>query len=163
VSTGDLERRLQALEDREAIASLVYGYASALDEGRWGDYEDCFTDDAELEYSWGSVRGREGLGARVGEMLQGYTYMQHAISNLELELDGDSARGRADFIVTLANDNHPEGRWWQELGYYLHAYRRTSDGWKFSRLDCVSKLQTRGATRPGARAAAEREELRTGG
>lgn len=156
---GELERRLQALEDREAVRALVYGYARALDEGRWGDYEACFTDDVVLEYSWGSVRGREGLAERVGSMLQRYTSMQHLIANLELELAGDTGRGRADFSVTLVDDGHPEGRWWNEIGYYLHEYRRTPDGWRFSRLDCVTTLQTRGARRPGA----AREELRAGG
>lgn len=160
MTESELERRVRALEDKDAVRSLVYGYASALDESRWQDYEACFTHDAHLEYSWGTVDGTEGLGDRVGEMLAGVTYMQHAITNLEVELDGDVGRGRADFIVTLVDGNHPDKRYWQELGYYRHEYRRTPDGWRFSRLECVSELRTRGAER---QARPVREETRAGG
>jgi 3-phenylpropionate/cinnamic acid dioxygenase small subunit len=130
----------------------VADYAAAIDEKRFHDYEDCFTDDVVLEYSWGSVEGREGLAERVDELLATMSYTQHLITNVRVDFDGDTARGRADFLVTLIKADDPERRFWHEIGYYLHEYRRTGAGWRFSRLETVSKMRFKGQTRPAGRA-----------
>jgi 3-phenylpropionate/cinnamic acid dioxygenase small subunit len=140
------EARLRALEDRQAIADLVSRYASSQDDRRFGDYEDCFTEDVVLAFPWGTVAGRSGLAERVRELLGSFSSTQHLIGNLQVELDGDRARGRADFAVTMIRAD--EGRFWHEVGFYRHEYRRTLAGWRFSRIDCISQMRYRGTFRP---------------
>jgi 3-phenylpropionate/cinnamic acid dioxygenase small subunit len=146
--TTELERRLQQLEDRQAVERLVSRYTSALDERRFDEYEDCFTDDAVLNYSWGSITGSAGLAARVEDALVPFSYTQHLTANLEVELHGDMGRGRANFFVTMIKRDDPDGKFWHEVGFYRHEYRRTRHGWRFSRLDAVSELRYRGPARP---------------
>src|SRR4051794_39838218 len=113
----DIEQRLRHLEDRLAIDDLVRRYASTMDGQRYEDWVDCFTDDVQLNYSWGQTVGREGLAERVRRLLEPFGYGQHVIANLEVELDGDTGTGRANFIASLVRRDHPAHKYWQEGGY----------------------------------------------
>jgi 3-phenylpropionate/cinnamic acid dioxygenase small subunit len=143
-----LEARLRALEDRHEIEDLVARYASVQDDRRFDEYEACFTEDIVLEFPWGTVEGRAGLGERIRGLLEPFSYTQHLISDVEVALDGDRASGRANFFVTMVKADDPEGRYWHEVGFYRHEYRRLPDGWRFSRIECISHLRSRGKLRP---------------
>jgi 3-phenylpropionate/cinnamic acid dioxygenase small subunit len=147
--SAELERRLRALEDREALAELLRRYAAAQDERRFDDYEACFTDDVVLEFPWGAVEGREGLADRVRELLAPFSYTQHLIGNVQVEVGEDQASGRADFFVTMVRRDHPRLKFWQEVGFYRHRYRRTAEGWRISRIECVSQLRWQSYAKEG--------------
>jgi hypothetical protein len=52
----DLEARIQALEDLEAIRQLKYRYFRCLDLKLWDEMRECFTPDATVEYGDGQYR-----------------------------------------------------------------------------------------------------------
>jgi hypothetical protein len=101
----DLEARIRALEDLEAIKRLKYRYWRCLDLKRWDELAGCFTDDATVDYGGGTYRFqgvdaimrflRESLGAHTGAL--GSHHGHHP----EIELTGETtARG------TWALDNY---------------------------------------------------------
>src|SRR5262249_7061665 len=54
--TSELERRIQALEDVEAIKQLKHRYWRCLDLKLWDELAGCFTQDAHVEYGEGRYR-----------------------------------------------------------------------------------------------------------
>ena len=53
---SDLERRIRALEDVEAIKRLKYRYWRHLDLKQWDELADCFAADATVSYGDGRYR-----------------------------------------------------------------------------------------------------------
>ncbi len=66
---AELERRIDALEDIEAIKRLKYRYLRLLDTKEWDALAETFTEDATTEYSDGEYRF-EGRAA-IMEFLRG--------------------------------------------------------------------------------------------
>src|SRR5437867_13336133 len=94
----ELETRLRTLEDLEAIRRLKYCYWRCLDQKRWDELADCFTEDATVSYGEGRYRFagraaiigflRDALGAGSGSV--GVHHGHHP----EIELTGPTtARG----------------------------------------------------------------------
>jgi 3-phenylpropionate/cinnamic acid dioxygenase small subunit len=142
IDLAELTRSVRKLQDRLEIEALVSGYTVMLDDRHWDTYEDFFTDDAQFEYGWMSQTGKDGMNELVAEHLEECVYSQHLIANLTITFDdsGDEASGRANYFVTVVMPDHQQGGpYWHEGGYYLHKYRRTPDGWKFSHLETCGK------------------------
>jgi hypothetical protein len=120
--------------DELAIAALLYRYARAVDTKDWELYRSVFTDDAYIDYS--SAGAAAGSRDEVADWLsQGFTAIpmsMHYITNIETEIDGDTAKVRAVFY----NPMHLPGM--AELsycgGYYHHELVRTPDGWRSRHL-----------------------------
>ncbi len=133
-----LERRIEALESREAITGLVYRYAELIRLGRPSETFQLMAEDAVVELRHadpadpssstlitrfvgheqirGSFREHAGEGARVWPMLH----------NLRIELDGDQASS----VCVLASAVWPVGR--QFVGEYRDTYRRIEGAWKLA-------------------------------
>src|SRR5882724_405621 len=81
----DLERRIRALEDIEAIKRLKHRYWRCLDLKLWDEMAGCFTPDATVDYGGGTYRFqgveailrflRESLGRE--RSLLGYHHGHH--------------------------------------------------------------------------------------
>ncbi len=58
----ELEAKVQELNDREAVRDLRYRYHEYVNEGKFNDIPNLFTDDGELDFAHlGKGKGREGL------------------------------------------------------------------------------------------------------
>ena len=122
------------MTDEAEIARLLYRYARAVDTKDWELYRSVFTDDAYIEYpSEGAVVGNrdevvDWFAANFGVV----TWSMHYITNIESDIDGDTASVRAMFY----NPMHLSGM--AEMsscgGYYHHELVRTSDGWRSKSL-----------------------------
>jgi hypothetical protein len=128
---------LQELADREEIRAVVTRYtrlvdSDALTEGTY-DASTVFTDDATLDYSsaGGPVDSPATTLAWVREMRQAFVRWQHVIGQVDIEVDGDTARATA-YLVNPMVVAGPDG---SEAvievgGYYHHQLVRTRDGWR---------------------------------
>src|SRR4029079_10384568 len=87
--------------DEVEIAALLNSYARAVDTKDWDLYRSVFTDDAHIDYSAdvfkGSLDGAIEFFARDFSAL--VTMSMHYITNIETEIDGDTARVRAMFYT----------------------------------------------------------------
>lgn len=125
---------LQRISDELEIASVLHRYARAVDGKDWELWRSLFTEDARIDYS--SVGGAVGDRVEVSAWLErGLAHMpmtQHYITNIETEVDGDTATVRAMFynpmLLPGATTISACG------GYYHHVMVRTADGWRSADL-----------------------------
>ena len=126
----ELEKRVQALEDAEAIKIMQREYMSCHDNLQFERALDFFTDDAEVEVrSSGVMKGREnyakiflGLQARRPKRHDG-----HLVGQPVLTVTGDTARGH--WIVYMFF-SVPTIEWIQ--GRHDCEYRKENGEWKFA-------------------------------
>ena len=122
------------VSDEVEIAALLNSYARAVDTKDWDLYRSVFTDDAHIDYSAdvfkGSLDGAIEFFARDFSAL--VTMSMHYITNIEAEIDGDTAAVRAMFY------NPTQIKGVAELcmfgGYYHHELVRTPGGWRSRHL-----------------------------
>ena len=127
----------QALADRIAAEDLLTRYATAVDRRDWEQYRSIFTADAEIDYT--SAGGIAGTVDEVVEFLSTslelFEMTQHLVSNIDLEVNGESATVTAMFNNPM---RLPGGDTWFTGGWYHHDLVRTPDGWRSRRLREVS-------------------------
>lgn len=122
-----LEERITRLEDLHEIGQLRARYCQALDDGRWDDLADTFTDDGAF-VGLSTARGRE-------EMLEFFPQLNastvtswwHFSSNETVELDGDTATGTTWLLQPCVVDGESQ----IAAGRYEDTMVRTAQGWRF--------------------------------
>jgi hypothetical protein len=131
--TEELERRVRALEDREAIRELIARYSFEVDCGDPPEWGSVFSADVEMEAGkLGVSRGLDEIERRFSRaehldaIRQG---SQHSYSNLVVELDpdGDAATAWGYACVHVKR----EGRFdHHTLGVNRWRLKREDGGWK---------------------------------
>ena len=122
------------VSDEVEIAALLNSYARAVDTKDWELYRSVFTEDAHIDYSAAVFKG--SLDGAIeffdGDFAALVMMSMHYITNIESEIDGDTARVRAMFY----NPTQIQGV--AELsmfgGYYHHELVRTPGGWRSRHL-----------------------------
>jgi hypothetical protein len=130
-----LARRVQALEDVEAIRQAMYRYWRCLDEKRSdAELRECFTEDVVADYGMPGWRasGREKLLRFLTPERRPGMQLSHAGHNPEIELlDERSARGRFRLHDWVAL----EGRTTQRgFGVYEMEFAKEGGRWRIRRL-----------------------------
>jgi ketosteroid isomerase-like protein len=128
---------LQEMSDRFEIQDLLVGYCYAVDDRDFDALDAYFTADAVIDYS--EMVGVKGtlpeIKAFLAASLAPVTMFQHAVMTTQYKFDGDSAETRTvcfNPMVAPGDDGQPQtlffGLW------YVHAFRRTADGWRIASL-----------------------------
>jgi len=142
-----LAARLQRLEDLEAVRACWLDYCNRLDLGDFDALGDVFTPDADLEMDGlgprldGTYRGRRSIVddfyARTGRPSGSAHLMTgHLSTNMQIELDGDTATTLAYFFE-IVDDNLVL------IGTYQHRLRRDPDRWRFAFLRISVRYRAR--------------------
>jgi hypothetical protein len=124
----DLEKRVQRLEDLHEIGQLRARYCQYLDDGRWDDLIELFTEEGSF-VGLSTATGREPLrnffaGLRDGPLKAWW----HFSSNETIDLDGDRATGETWLDQPCVVDDEPH----IAAGRYTDRMRRCPDGhWRF--------------------------------
>ena len=134
---------VQELLDRQEVSDLVNRLGACLDDGRFDDMRDLFVEEATARTPGGTAEGREALIAQARRNHTPNERVQHIITNLLIDLDGDRGEVRANLVVpfaaTASNDQEalaPPVRF--ALGeIYGFDVVRTSAGWRLSRVETV--------------------------
>lgn len=124
-----LEERVQRLEDLHAIGQLRAQYCQLLDDCRWDELVELFTEDGCFD-GLSTVHGRPALRAFFPDLLQGsLDAWWHFSSNETIELDGDTATGQ----TWLYQPCVVEGVAHIAAGRYTDSIVRCPDGaWRFA-------------------------------
>ncbi|MCW2582125.1 MAG: nuclear transport factor 2 family protein [Klenkia sp.] len=126
MTTPDLTRRIQALEDREAIRDLDARYCRYLDEGQWDRLGGCFTEDGAFD-GLSRIEGRTAVrDFFAGLAAGGLTVLWHHVSNHEIQLDGDHATVRSLLWQPCVVRGVPQ----VSAGRYRDQLVRTGEGWR---------------------------------
>jgi 3-phenylpropionate/cinnamic acid dioxygenase small subunit len=125
---------VREVADKLEIHELLARYARGVDDKDWDLYRSVFTDDAVLDYSSAGIPAgsRDEIAAMFEASFVAIPWTQHYITNVEIDLDGDTARVRAMFYnpMQLPGTDEPSSCG----GFYHHDLVRTTDGWKSARL-----------------------------
>jgi SnoaL-like domain len=121
---------LHDLNDRREITDLVSRLGLWLDEGRFDEAPTILTQDVAVSTPGGQAQGIERVIAQARRNHQ-HPHLQHVITNVLVDLDGDSAAVRANLVVTFADDAISS----QQGERYRFEAVRTADGWRLSRVE----------------------------
>ena len=140
MSIEDLEKRIQVLEDLEEIKKLHQKYVTLMDNLKYEEVLNLFTDDATSEVrNSGVKKGRkemeyiylEMLGKKRGPV----RYDGHLAIQPDITVDGDTAKGTWLIYMLFSN---PTVRWVQ--GKNECEYRKENGVWKISKLKFTRTL-----------------------
>lgn len=119
--------------ERLELEQIVWTLGRCLDERDFDGLRQLFTTDATV-----TTRGTaSGLDAVVDQARRRHSRdegIQHIITNLITDLDGDQATGRANLLATFAHTGPADPAPFLLGAVYRFAFRRTPDGWRISRL-----------------------------
>lgn len=127
-----LEKRLQALEDREAIRALKAAYLNACDLKQPEAVRDCFAE-GEVLIDYGHIgvfRDRDAFVKVFEEMgCHDHVLDMHHGANPQIDITGeDTATG--NWALHYQNIDANTHVLTQLVAYYDDAYRRTRQGWQ---------------------------------
>ncbi len=127
---------LQEVSDRIEIDDLLTRYAKAIDTKDYALLDTCFVPDADIDYvSSGGIAGKyPEVRAWLEKALAIFSVTLHSLSNSEIELDGDRAKGRT--LVTnpmCIRDGDDKQTIFTVYAYYEDELVRTADGWRIAR------------------------------
>jgi len=131
----EMDRRVEQVEDRNAIYRLLIDLQTAMDERDLDKYASFYTEDGE----WSAVSGRAIGPTRISQFLRQYCKpweneaqrSYHSISDVVIDVDGDSATARGQWRHDFPGDNGQPTT--VHFGRFDAILRRTSDGWRIAR------------------------------
>lgn len=139
----ELETRLIALEEVQAITQLKHRYFRLLDHKQWDELRQCFTEDVTTHYESGHYQfsGIEQIMAFLSESLEHLTangrFALHLGHHPEIELTSAStARGRWTLHAPIL-EREASRVGWQD-SFYEDEYRKNDGVWRISRIGYVS-------------------------
>ena len=129
-----LPQKLQELADRLEISELIATYGQIADQKRFEDSRSCCTEDVLADFGFGRAHGVDTLIGYGRQALGVFERTQHFISNVLIELAGDSATVTANVLaVHIPRADDPKTHF--DLGgRYQFSTVRTDAGWRISRV-----------------------------
>jgi SnoaL-like domain len=133
---------LQQLVDRNEITDLVHRLGVVLDEGLFDDLRSLLAEGATVRTAGGAAEGHEAIIAQASRNHPLEQPLQHVITNIFVDLDGARAQARANLVVyfgPLAGASDSAVQLAPPVEYtmgevYHYDLVRTSEGWRFSRI-----------------------------
>ncbi|MDZ4267457.1 MAG: nuclear transport factor 2 family protein [Mycobacterium sp.] len=122
------------LSDDLEIKALLDRYARAVDTKDWELYRSVFTDDAQIDYSSAGIpaASRDEIADLFSAAFEPIPWTMHYITNVECDIDGDTATVRAMFFNPMQLPGMAEQS--SCGGYYFHDLVRTPEGWRSRHL-----------------------------
>jgi hypothetical protein len=141
----DLAARVQRLEDKEEIRTLLLDYGRFLDARNLASYSKLFAKDGEWVGGFGTVQGPAAIQAFMEKNLgtgPNKANNYHILSNFEINVQGDTATAwsRWAFVVPGA-DGKPSIA---QGGRYDDVLVRENGHWKFKRRVASSDIPAAG-------------------
>src|SRR3984893_7786945 len=100
------------MDDRQIISDLFVRYTTALDAGDVETIVGCFTEDGTLESpAVGVYAGRQGIrefAERFARFRERGSQLRHFISNMAVQVDGDTARATCYLLNVITRNGKTE-------------------------------------------------------
>jgi len=131
--TSELERRVQRLEDIEAIRRVFFEYGRLADTKDWAGYSELFVESGTFDspHSVGTVTGAKEICERLGSAYgDDPADAVHLFHNIEIDVDGDRATAKSIWTYMRPGENGYPPQLLMS-GNYEDILIRTRTGWKF--------------------------------
>ena len=134
---SDVRRCPTNADDRQAILDLISSYSYAYDASDLERFAALFQANAVVTFRQGNLTGnahiREAMAARRRWVAQQGIQPRHYQTNTLLtEIAEGHVKGRTMILVTWQRSGEPEPKV-VHTGFYDDEFRRTAEGWQFSR------------------------------
>jgi hypothetical protein len=124
---------LTQILDRQAIEEQIIRIGVLLDDDAFDTASSIFTEDVAIETPGGAATGIDAV-TRQAEKNHDGIVTQHIFSNVLVELNGDSARARADVVGRFAKAGALNRPFRTVGGRYEYGVTRTEDGWRINEM-----------------------------
>ncbi|MEH0420778.1 nuclear transport factor 2 family protein [Streptomyces sp. B21-083] len=124
---------VQELLDKAAIAKLIHTVARAMDARDWDQLTTCFVPEAVGDFPNAVVDSRDAIVAGMKGLLEPLNATQHLVANINVSVEGDTATAHATFMAQHVRAAADGNGHYIMGGDYDDNFRRTDDGWKFTR------------------------------
>ncbi|WP_326553215.1 nuclear transport factor 2 family protein [Micromonospora sp. NBC_01813] len=119
-------------DDRAAIVELMSRYAQCCDRREFDAVGDCFTDDAQAEYSGKRLpRGVRHIVAHMAPLAR-LAASQHVVGSVTVEVVGDHATASSYTVAHLVRPVDDGHEVVHRGLHYADRLVRTGDGWRIS-------------------------------
>ncbi|KAH8164960.1 hypothetical protein CIB48_g3320 [Xylaria polymorpha] len=146
---AELQRRLQRLEDKDAITALLHRYCKFADTHQWEKYTSCFVPDAVVKFDdWDDVIGRNNICTLISSAEDRFQGQQHSLTNIDINLDGNMASGTCYLWFAAIMDTSKPREYHGFGGPYEFNFTRTNEGWKIASLK-LNKIWAQNADTEG--------------
>ena len=136
-----LEAKVQELTDKEEIRNLRYRYHEYVNEGRFKDIPELFTEDADLDFSHlGKAHGREAIAKFYGGIVGDgparesnrprISFVKQFIHNHTIDLHGDHGHG----VSYLEAKPIYGGEAFLVAARFNDDYAKVNGEWKFKKM-----------------------------
>jgi len=138
----ELEKRVQTLEDIEAIKKLKARYYGYCDAGYDADgLISLFTDDAVWDGgSFGRYEGRKAIYDFFAGVSKLLPFALHYVMNPQIDVEGDRASGRWYLLEPCTFAQGSQAVW--GAAYYEDRYVKVGGAWKFQEVKLTSSFWT---------------------
>lgn len=144
--TGRVTAELADRDELIAVLELLSHLLAAVDSDR---LDEVFSADVLVRLPGSDpFRGLKRLQTKAAADLSRYGPSQHLILNPLIEVEGDTARIRANLVARHLWSRDPAGPYWELGGFYELGARRTAAGWRISEL-AITPVWTSGESRLG--------------
>jgi hypothetical protein len=132
---------VQQLLDRRAIEDVLNLYSYCVDTQQVDRLVDeVYAPDGVDDHGEGDVVGRDALQAWFEEVLSHLAASAHNITNVSIELDGDSATARSNLTAWVWTKAKRDGNPLRPADYvivltYVDTLRRSESGWRIQRRE----------------------------
>jgi uncharacterized protein (TIGR02246 family) len=138
MSAADIERRLQALEDIEAIKKLKIRYCHCADAQDHPGFASLFTEDAVWDGApFGYAKGRKAIEEFLrGAQTTALPFALHFVMNASVEVNGHTAVGRWYLLepcTMTMSDGRQTQAVWGTATYEDHFVKQHGE-WKFTKV-----------------------------
>lgn len=127
---SDFDKTADILSIEQALSRYGYG----LDERLWEAWDDVFTEDAILDFTpmGGTRQTPAEMAARLSKPDPKRLFAQHPVTNLVIDIDGDTAIVRSEYIVETGRRAETPGDIILSSGggSYVDEFVRTPAGWR---------------------------------
>jgi hypothetical protein len=120
--------------DRLEIEESVSKLGRCLDERDFETLRALFTPDASVTTPGGTATGHDALVEQARARHSRDDGIQHVITNLLVEVDGDQASVRANLLVSFAQSGVADTAQFLLGEVYRFDLVRTAEGWRFTTL-----------------------------
>ncbi|MEO1678632.1 MAG: nuclear transport factor 2 family protein [Pseudomonadota bacterium] len=129
-------RTLEALIDRQDISDLIFAYCDHFDRGEAEDVIGLFAEDAVIDYGPDvpTMTGPAEFGPMIRRGLdEFFAATSHHVSNVTVRFVGPDDATSMCYLYAWHRyrEDRPESELW---GRYEHRFRRTTSGWRITRL-----------------------------
>jgi len=134
----DLAKRVQLLEDREAIRELILTYGAAHDNRDYRTFASLFAREGEWVGGLGSAKGPDAIFELMNRTIGHNPRPEgsgtfHIMANERIEIDGDRAKARTQWLYLAPGEDRAPRMVY--LGHYDDEFVREDGQWKFLRRE----------------------------